>query len=72
MACEPLNDRLDALQPLPLGPRDCIGQRLTLMQIRLVLAKLFWKSDLDTVGGKPRAEWAEQKAFTLWERNQDG
>ncbi|KAL8761584.1 MAG: hypothetical protein Q9184_002292 [Pyrenodesmia sp. 2 TL-2023] len=67
---EESNDRLDALQPFSMGPRNCIGQRLALMEVRLVLAKLFWHFDFGTVEEKPHIEWAEQKAFTLWEKEQ--
>lgn len=67
---EESNDRREALQPFSMGPRNCIGQRLALMEVRLVLAKLFWNFDLETVEGRPPMEWAEQKAFTLWEKEQ--
>ncbi len=65
-----------------MGPRNCIGQRLALMQVRLVLAKLFWHFDVGLVEGsgaghvegmgkergRAQVDWAQQKVFTLWEK----
>ncbi|KAL8897404.1 MAG: hypothetical protein Q9192_002597 [Flavoplaca navasiana] len=54
--------------PFSMGPRNCVGQRLALMQVRLILAKLFYHFDVDAVEGRPQVEWAKQKVFTLWEK----
>ncbi|KAL8917302.1 MAG: hypothetical protein Q9208_008023 [Pyrenodesmia sp. 3 TL-2023] len=65
---EESDDRRDALQPFSMGPRNCIGQRLALMQVRMILAKLFWHFNVETVEGKPQVVWPDQKVFTLWEK----
>ncbi|KAL4737192.1 cytochrome P450 [Aspergillus similis] len=40
------NDRRDAVQPFPQGPRDCIGQNLARMEIFLILGHLLHHFDL--------------------------
>jgi len=62
-------DNLDAVQAFSVGPRSCIGKPLALAELRLILARLVWRFDLeevDTVAGKMK--WDEQRVFTVVER----
>ena len=42
---------LDSLMTFSAGSRTCIGKRLALMEIYLVLAKVVWKYDLEYMSG---------------------
>lgn len=62
-------DRLDAAQPFIVGPRNCLGQNMAMHEMRLVLACLFFKFDVELVsGGGGAARWNEQKAFAFWDK----
>ncbi|KUJ21564.1 putative cytochrome P450 monooxygenase [Mollisia scopiformis] len=41
------NDKLKVLQPFSVGPRNCIGKNLALMEMRLILAKIFFNFDVE-------------------------
>ncbi|KAI1849772.1 hypothetical protein JX265_008110 [Neoarthrinium moseri] len=60
-------DKLDALQPFSVGPRNCIGRNLAYAEMRLILAKIIYNFDL-TLADESR-NWLEgQKAYILWEK----
>ena len=64
------SDRREAAQPFAHGPRNCIGQNMALHEMRLILARVFWKFDLklrDGVG-EGTVPWTTQRAFILWEK----
>ncbi|KAH9223339.1 cytochrome P450 [Leptodontidium sp. 2 PMI_412] len=55
------------VQPFSSGPRNCIGQRLALAEMRLVVARLMWEFDFDIE--EESREWVEgMKVYTLYER----
>ncbi|KAK9418901.1 hypothetical protein SUNI508_07673 [Seiridium unicorne] len=61
------NDRLDAVQPFIVGPRDCIGRNLAYAEMRLVLAKLIWNFNLRLA--EDSKKWLEgQKSHLLWDK----
>ncbi|KAM0816462.1 hypothetical protein AB5N19_02264 [Seiridium cardinale] len=61
------NDRLDAVQPFIVGPRDCIGRNLAYAEMRLVLAKLIWNFDLRLA--EDSKKWLQgQKSHLLWDK----
>ncbi|KAL2163969.1 hypothetical protein VTH06DRAFT_3182 [Thermothelomyces fergusii] len=60
-------DRRGAVQPFGHGPRDCLGQNMAMHEMRLVLARLFFRFDLALCGESAR--WADdQRAYVLWEK----
>lgn len=40
------NDNLQILHPFSLGARNCIGQNLAWMELRLILARVIWNFDI--------------------------
>lgn len=57
-------DALEAHQPFGLGPRNCLGQNMAMHEMRLILATLLFKYDLELCGES--RDWAAQKSFALW------
>ncbi len=55
-----------AFHPFSIGNRRCLGQSLAYLEMRLILARLLWKFDIEQ-DGKPWA-WEEQKTWILWEK----
>lgn len=61
------NDRLDAVNPFLLGPRNCIGQTLAYAEMRLILACLIWGFDM-SLSEQSKGWLKDQKNFLLWEK----
>ncbi|KAK8078865.1 cytochrome P450 [Apiospora phragmitis] len=61
------SDRLDAVQPFSVGPRNCIGKNLAYAEMRMILARIIWNFDLSIT---PQSRnWAEDnKIYFLWEK----
>lgn len=55
-----------AFHPFSIGSRRCLGQSLAYLEMRLILARLFWTFDIEQ-DGEPWA-WKEQKTWILWEK----
>lgn len=54
------------MQPFSTGPRNCIGQRLAMAQIRLIVARLMWEFDFELEGCNG---WVDGiKVYTMYER----
>jgi cytochrome P450 len=60
------DDRRECFQPFAYGPRDCLGQNMALHEMRLIIARLFFKFNLELCEESSR--WDDQKAFVLWEK----
>ncbi|KAF4498270.1 Isotrichodermin C-15 hydroxylase [Fusarium agapanthi] len=60
------SDNRPILSPFSLGPRDCIGKNLAYTEMRLLLARMLWKFDLEAV--PTEKDWYDQKIFFLWEK----
>ncbi|KAL8413125.1 hypothetical protein RB596_009612 [Gaeumannomyces avenae] len=60
---EKSRDRLDAVQPFHIGPRNCIGKNLAYSEMRLILARLLYSFDLELVDKDK--DWFDQKTFVL-------
>ncbi|KAH6645040.1 cytochrome P450 [Truncatella angustata] len=62
-----VNDKLDAVQPFILGPRNCIGQNIAYAEMRLILAKLIWNFDFH-IADDSRDFLKAQKIYLLWDK----
>ncbi|KAI1078406.1 cytochrome P450 ClCP1 [Whalleya microplaca] len=60
-------DRLDAMQPFSVGPRNCIGRNLAYAEMRLILAKIIYNFDM-TIREDSRDWLKNQKAYNLWNK----
>ncbi|KAH8807414.1 cytochrome P450 monooxygenase [Xylogone sp. PMI_703] len=60
-------DRMEIIEPFSSGPRNCIGKNLAYAEMRLILARLLWKYDIQL--SEDSKVWAEKsKIYTLWEK----
>jgi len=65
-------DYKKAAQPFSLGPRGCIGRHLSYLEMRLILGRLLWNFDVESVDGawqwNPEGEMKNMRAFMTWEK----
>lgn len=56
-----------AFQPFSVGPRSCLGKNLARAEMRIILARLIWRFDLELM---PESKnWMEgQRIFGFWEK----
>jgi len=68
------NHNVRAFYPFSLGPHGCIGQSLAWLELRLLLALVLFRFDLEFVTdrGEGKAKelwsWNEQKVYWTWEK----
>ncbi|EHK22093.1 uncharacterized protein TRIVIDRAFT_191731 [Trichoderma virens Gv29-8] len=62
-------DLRDQSQPFLLGPRGCIGRNLAMLEMRLVLSKLFWNFDFEIINRDLIWE-RDQTAYIAWQKPQ--
>lgn len=61
------NDAVEAHQPFGYGPRNCIGQMMARHEMRLILATMLFRYDLEL---QPESEnWSDQLSYALWIKN---
>ncbi|KAL8725680.1 MAG: hypothetical protein Q9181_006318 [Wetmoreana brouardii] len=61
-------DKLDRSLPFSYGPRGCLGRNLAYLEMRMVLARLFWRFDLSWFNAE-EVDWErDSKGYTLWEK----
>ena len=61
-------DSKNVVQPFSMGPRNCIGQNLARLEMRLILAKLVWNFDMQLC--EEDDSWVtSQKAYGLWDKD---
>ncbi|KAG9231475.1 cytochrome P450 [Amylocarpus encephaloides] len=61
-------DKLERSLPFSYGPRGCLGRNLAYLEMRMVLAKMFWKYDV-TWFNADEIDWErDTKGYTLWEK----
>lgn len=58
------SDRKDAFNPFSLGPRNCPGRTLALLEMRLILAKMLWNFDITKEADLPT--WEGQEIYWFW------
>jgi cytochrome P450 len=59
------SDDLAARQPFSVGPRNCIGRNLAYAEMRLIVARILYRYDVELSPGSE--DWIKtQKAYTLW------
>ena len=66
-------DRKAALQPFGLGSRNCLGQSLAWIEMRVIMAHVLWNFDLVVPNGidaegKGVIDWPRQKIYWNWEK----
>ncbi|KAI5867907.1 cytochrome P450 [Durotheca rogersii] len=60
-------DRLDAMQPFSVGPRNCIGRNLAYAEMRLILARIVFNFDMRLADDSRR--WFDgQRVYIVWEK----
>lgn len=64
-------DRRAVSQPFSVGSRNCIGRQLAYAEMRLMLARILWRFDLQLdearMGGR---DWlSEQRVWILWQKS---
>ncbi|KXJ86403.1 cytochrome P450 [Microdochium bolleyi] len=56
------NDRKDIFKPFSAGPRDCIGKNLAYAEMRVTLARLLFRFDLEVLPGQDN--WTKNQTTT--------
>jgi cytochrome P450 len=62
-------DNRDAFEPFSLGPRNCIGKNLALVELKIILARTFYNFTLDVPEGQRDLgwKWGDQNIYMLWQ-----
>ncbi|KAK3681110.1 cytochrome P450 [Podospora appendiculata] len=61
------NDRREVFKPFSYGPRNCIGQNLAMAECRLIVARLFWRFEVEVLPGQE--DWVyNQRTYLSWEK----
>ncbi|KAF4944541.1 hypothetical protein FSARC_14648 [Fusarium sarcochroum] len=61
------NDCLSAVKPFLIGPRNCLGQNLAILEMRAILARLIWEFDIK-ISEESRGWLKNQPNFLLWDK----
>lgn len=59
-------DNRECFRPFAVGPRDCLGQSMALHEMQLILARIFFRFNMEIC--EDNFDWDDQKAFVLWEK----
>ncbi|KAF7514204.1 hypothetical protein GJ744_004529 [Endocarpon pusillum] len=60
------DDNKDVVQAFSYGPRNCIGQSLAYLEMRLILAKVLWNFDLSLE--EESKHWTNQRMHIVWRK----
>ena len=60
------DDKLDAMEPFSVGPRNCVGKNLAWHELRRLLATVILHFDMKLC--EESKDWNDQKVFLLWEK----
>ncbi|KAI0427719.1 isotrichodermin C-15 hydroxylase [Xylaria sp. FL1042] len=65
------NDARDTFKPFFTGSRDCIGQNLALIEMRLILAYMVFNFDMQRTADPNTKDWVEKQKnlFIVWEKS---
>lgn len=65
------SDAREAFKPFFTGSRDCIGQNLALIEMRLILASLIFNFDLQRTADPDTKDWVhkQKNLFIVWDKN---
>ncbi|MCJ1388165.1 hypothetical protein MMC18_001010 [Xylographa bjoerkii] len=57
-----------AYEPFSVGARSCIGKKIALVEMRMIIARLVWNFDMVVPGGGHDLgyKWEDQHVWTLW------
>jgi cytochrome P450 len=58
-------DRPASFQPFSFGPRNCLGKNVARAEMRLVMARLLWRYDLEAIS-IPKDWIDQQQIFGFW------
>ncbi|KAI0173211.1 isotrichodermin C-15 hydroxylase [Hypoxylon sp. FL1284] len=64
------NDAREAFKPFFTGSRDCIGQNLALIEMRIVLAHMIFNFDMERSSDPNSHDWArkQKNLFIVWDK----
>ena len=62
-------DRQDASYPFSLCPHGCLGQQLAWLELRVILARFFWKFDIEIPTGTKALDWNRRRYFGCGKSN---
>ncbi|KAI1135028.1 putative toxin biosynthesis cytochrome P450 monooxygenase [Hypoxylon sp. FL0543] len=60
------SDNQSVVQHFGFGPMNCLGVNLARLELRMILARLLWKFDMEPIPSD--RNWFDQKAFVIWFR----
>ena len=58
-------DDKQAFKPFAIGPRNCMGGKVFLGEAKMILARTFWRFDLEECAGQE--DWMNQRAYLVFE-----
>ncbi|KAK8023888.1 hypothetical protein PG993_011954 [Apiospora rasikravindrae] len=59
------HDKREVVKPFSAGPRDCIGKNLAYAEVRVIIARLLYRFDIELMPGQER--WMDdQRAAFVW------
>ncbi|KAF2011043.1 cytochrome P450 [Aaosphaeria arxii CBS 175.79] len=61
-------DDFTTFQPFGIGRHSCIGMKLALAEMRLVVARLVYAFDFSLKDAKDRWDWGAQDTFIFWDK----
>jgi cytochrome P450 len=62
------NDQRDVVQSFSLGKRDCIGRAMGYLEMRLILARIIYRFDMELDSGDESFAPEKQKVFFFWSK----